>query len=349
MSPIVRLSRIGGAWIRHDAASPGNPGGGGPAPETFVLGTTQPTAANTGPRIADVNLSNYAGSFTNLRPGETVRGLAITGVITMSTGDGPGVFEDCLIQYGQPPVWPPSGSTVNTYRGASVFGPHNGVTFNFCEFRPDPAYLSYDTYGIQGGDMTIYRCHLQDGVDGIVGQGYGLVNGVPGPRRTVRIYGNYIERLRWYSNDPGKGPEGSHSDGIVGEGNADFEAIGNTVDQRYSTNGQASCIFVNNNVPGNYTKVLISDNWLYPIETTSYATASSSINIGATPCNNLTIIRNRIKRPASSTLGRIYVKSGVRSASTTDLGLSGGGTGTPVAGRCNVYMDDGSPYPISNG
>lgn len=354
--PLTPLTRVGGLWVRHDATPAGTTGGGGPAPDTFVLGTTEPNASNTGSRIADINLSNYAGSFTNLQPGETVRGLAITGVITMSTGDGPGVFEDCLIQYGKPPVWPPSTSSVNTYRGASAFGAHNGLTFNFCEFRPTGTptggpgdadtgptpgtYLSWDTYGIQGGDITVYRCHLQKGVDGIVGQGF--TGG--GARRTVRIHGNFIEDLRWYSNDPGK-TDGSHNDGIVGEGNADFEAVGNAVNNRTLASGKASCIFINNNVPGNYAKVYIADNWFYPNE----VSLSTAINIGADPCNSLTVIRNRIYRNTNTNSGKIYVKSGTRALATTDLGLSLGGTGTAVVGRCNVYMDNGAPYPISNG
>lgn len=361
MSPLSPLFRSGGVWIPWETNPPTFP----EQEDPFILGTTKPTLTagpgKAGLRVADNQLSNYAGSFTNLQPGQTVSRLAISGVITMAGGDGPGIFEDCLVLYGQPPTWPPSTSTVNTYRGVSAFSPHSGLTFNHCELRPNTGvpptnldtgpqpgtYLSWDTYGIQGGDITVYRCYIHHGVDGITGQGTLPSGSTPGPRRTAYFYGNYIEKLQWYANDPGK-VDGSHNDGIVGEGNADLEIIGNLVDNRQSNtlnNGRASCIFVNNNVIGNYDKVLITDNWLYPNE----VTAGTAINIGANPCNNLTMLRNRIFRVTNTGAGKIFVQSAVRSASTTDLGLSLGGTGTAVIGKCNTYMDDGSPYPISNG
>lgn len=369
MSSIIPLRRQGNILRRADemyyTGVSGEPNFPPPDPpsDEFIIGVTRPTAANTGPQIPENQLQNYAGSFTNLQAGDVVENLAISKIIDVGSGDGPGTFKNCLVLYGQPPTWPSSSTTANTYPGVKGWGSHNGATFIQVEFRPDPNFLSHDIYGPQGAGRVspdckfdFIRCHVQDTVDGMV------LHGSSGVPKQAKVLGCFIERVTYYAVDPRQGPEGAHPDGIQNQGNLrNLEIVGTFIQ-----GGGTSCILFGNNIPGGYQNVLVKDNWCLGNpssgSTINWAAEHSSSN----PMSNITVIRNRIATNGNTP--GFLVRQSVRNLSTTNLGLDGGGTGNPVKGsangndyQCNVQMNpttyeiirDGSgfvvPYTVSNG
>jgi hypothetical protein len=291
------------------------------ATDNFLLRVTKPTSANTGPRIAEASLTNYAGSFSNAAAGSKISGLAITGQINALN---PNVtYSDCLVKMGANP------NPGTTYLGikANNASLATGLRFEHCEIRP--SVNSVDHYGIQGRGFTLYRCEITGVVDGVVAHGTSTFMGA------VSLQGNFIHDLRHFKNDPRQTtePEGdSHDDGGQIEGKLDIEIIGNTI-----WGGYTSAILVTQNV-GTYERVAIEDNWLdqeNPI-------GGSVVNIsekGLGPINNLSLIRNKFGR--TGTGFRIIMPSTTRLAATSNIPTSG-----PDA---NVYEDNGAFVSITNG
>lgn len=343
--PAQVLSYDGTAWLGGPA-----PGGGAPPVAGFKLRETKPTADNSGLRIPESELVVVDQVVTSHPAGTTVKGRKFPWHHDVGSGDGPITYEDCLFTMDHPPVWPPSSSTANTHNAVRGWGAHAGARYVHCEFRPNPAYLSHNTYGPQGGDLEFSRCKFRDCVDFIVFQGF---NG--GSRRGLRVEGCYFESPLFYSVDPRQN-DGTHPDNMQLMGNGDgIHIVGN-----FFTGGATSCLLFGANLDGGFRNVFVEDNWMLgDPDTGSTINWSAYYDPSTAPHENITIIRNRISS-GGRTPG-FLVRNNVRDLASVDLGLDGGGRGNPVLGRTNVYMDptthdvlvgaDGNPmpYPVSNG
>lgn len=290
-------------------------------PDTFTLGVTKPTSANTGPRIPEIQLKNYAGSFTNVPDDKPVSGLAITGQISMLQSDV--TYRDNLILMGAAP----SPGTTYTAIAANNSALPNNILVEFCEIRP--SVKTVDHYGVQGRGFTLYRCEITGVVDGVVAHGTTSLQGV------VSIQGSFIHGLAHYEVDPRQSGTPSHDDGIQVEGALDIEIIGNTI-----WGGYTSAILVTQNVlnPNNYVKVLITDNWLDQENPIGGAVVNVSEKSRG-PINNFTLARNKFGRTGSGF--RVIMPSTTRLASTSYVPLTGV--------DANVYEDTGLPITITNG
>lgn len=240
--------------------------------DLFTLYVTEPTAANTGFRIPEANLTNYAGSLTNVKAGETVSGLAITGNVEPYNSGG--TYRDCLILMGASPF--ATGIEYPAIRGLRA-----GVTDNLFEFcTVAPSVQTVDIYGPQGGGFTLRRCDVSGVVDGL------HINGLSsGEVKFVRAEGCYIHDLVSYTVDPRQGGGHSHNDGIQAAGYLDLEVVGSAIH-----GGFTSAILLQQGL-GTYTKALIDRNWLY-----GDPTGGACLNItenGRGPINNLSVTGNR--------------------------------------------------------
>lgn len=326
-----------GQWV--DAAGNVHAGSDG-----FVLGVTEPTAANTGPRVAEASLSNYAGSLTNVTTGDTIDRLAITGRIVPNAG---GVtFRDTLVLGGMPDGSPSSPSVANTWalvdsRSGSVTTPN---LYEHCEIRP--SYLSHDIYGFRGGNIDAYRCKIWPVIDAFSVHGSGTYPA--NTMKIVRIRGCYAERSHFEAVDPRQGPEGSHGDTVQPAGAlSELTIIGNAL-----WGGNTSCILLQKN-GGPYGMVTIEDNWLYGHpDAGATLHMSESLQGGTTQGygpGELSVKRNRIDRGGNSP--RVLIKSNSRfPANFGCTGTDGSNPSTWTPGPdANVWMDDGTPATLNAG
>lgn len=270
--------------------------------DLFDLGTTEPTAANTGIRVPETSLTNYGGSLTNVKSGETVSRLAITGNIEPYNSGG--TYQDCLILMGSSPY--ASGIEYPAIRGLRA-----GITnnlFEFCTVRP--TVQTVDIYGPQGGGMTLRRCDISGVVDGL------HINGLSTEVKFFRAEGCYIHDLVSYAVDPRQGGGHSHNDGVQSAGNLDLELVGNAIHGGYT-----SAVLLQQGL-GTYVKALIDRNWLY-----GDPTGGACLNItenGRGPINNLTVTTNRFGDKTTS-----LIPATTYNATTTTI-------------RGNVKLADGS-------
>lgn len=323
----------------------GSGGGGGGSSSEFMtladIGSSQPGVdKKAGIRVPRAQLTAASAyDLTALANGETIEKKIIPGHIELSTGDGPGTLNDCLIRYGQPPTWPTTGSA-NDYHGAKIFGGHSGLTMNYCELEPPPNYRGHDMYGIQGGDFEFNYGIIHPGVvDCFVPQGFN-----PGAMRTAKIRGSIVS-VSWYPDDPRQGPEGAHSDCIQSQGNLEnVEILGNTL-----FGGRTSVLLAQTGVAGGYDGFKFNDNWCY-----GNPWDGSTINFavwpdGSNPVSGVEILRNKISELGNIPFGSgaILVTTEVRDLGDTNLGLDGGGRGSPTV-DANVYMGTSTAYPIQD-
>ncbi len=228
--PVHELIRVDGSWSKILR-------GGHPSDDdedTFILGTTKPTALNTGLNVEGIS----AGSLTT-----------VNGNVTHATNDI--VYENMRFT-GYVNV---TGKRI-TYRNCWFNGSHladtglvrcsnanaEALRFENCLFEPS----SYGTLANQalencifGHDFTLSRCELSGGIDLI-----GLYSGVAlsTPARNIQILGCYMHDLTYYSPDSGHGDNQTHNDGVQIHGGVhDFLMFGTRIDATIDpTIGQAS-------------------------------------------------------------------------------------------------------------
>lgn len=286
-------------------------------PPSFVRGVTRADSTNTGPRIPEISLSNYAGTFSNVPANTVVSGLAITGRTACEQNNT--TFRDCLIKVG---VNPTPGTTYTAGR-VSVAGV-KGSRYEFC--RISPSNPTVDIYGFQGRDFTLYRTDLAGVVDGIVGHGYaGYVNG------HISIEDSFIHGLLTYANDPRQSGTPSHGDGAQFPGGASFAILGSTI-----FGGNTSAVLVKDDTALGYPYCTIDQSYI-DIE---YPNGGAGVNVvGAIP--NLTIKRTAFGR-SSPTRPRLLISSAAMALSSTYIPTTGADK--------NYWIDDPSTgVTISNG
>lgn len=326
MSPIVRHIWHNNAWRRMTFPSQAQVSPE-PPPDTFVSNVTEPTSLNTGPRVADWQLENYAGSLTNVAQGEVIERLAITGQADLNAVGARLV--DCKIKVGDPQ----STDTAIKDRPGIIATRSGGIPlyYDFCEI--DPSHFTHDIYGVKGGGFHLNRCHIHGTVDGVMAYGSSTI------KKTWSIKDSLINDLRWYSIDPRHGPEGSHCDGCQVQGNCSGEITGSAI-----FGGVTSAILLTNDVPGGYDYMRITDNWLY-----GHPSLGSTLNVAGANIGGLEVKRNRIDKTGRSTYW-LLVSSTNRQPEkfgcTGTVGNVNDWVGGPDA---NIYMQDGLPVALRNG
>lgn len=279
----------------------------------WVAGLARPTEANTGPVTAEVNLANYAGSFTNMQPGDTITGLAISEGFVFTQSNV--TLRDCLILNQRRPGYTPSvaGQTPTVMLGISCLTA--GVTGCLIEdvaVRVPQAERTFDTYGIQGRNFTVRRTEIAGVVDGIVAHGTTTVQGY------ATIEGCYVHDLPHYAVDP-RQSDGSHNDAIQAEGAlSELRIVGNTL-----LGGYTSAILITQNVahPDDYGSVTVTDNWL----DMEWPDGGSVVNMdekGRGAIANYTLARNRFG-VSSPSRPRILTDTLTKAAATTYMPTSG--------------------------
>lgn len=281
--------------------------------DNFQQNVTEPNDTNVGPRVKEISLQNYAGTFTNVKDNEPIKRLIIPGSIDLGASKNAHV-EDCIVLGGPAPV---AGTT---YPLIKALNGNLNTVIEFTEIRP--SHPSVDVYGVQGGDITFRRSKVTGVVDAF------SINGSSsaGARhKIVVIEDSLIKDLPFYASDP-RQVDGSHNDGIQGAGVLDLTVRGTAIH-----GGVTSCILLQKN-QGIYTKALVEYCWLY-----GHPTSGSTFNTsedGRGPIENLTFRYSKVDRNGKAP--RILIASATLAAGTTDI-------------HDIVFMDDGSPVPINNG
>lgn len=313
--PGIFYTRVGNLWTAS-----GRPSLSGPLFEdNFILGTTQPTASNTGPRIAEINLSNYAGDFTNVQSGDVISGLAITGQVNPS-GSPTATFRDCLIKGDTDPTPTASGY----YDIGRQVGTTGGlVTYEFCEIRAENP--SYRNNGWKGGNVRLVRCKGSSLTDFLSPHGSSGSN----IWKTFQAHGCYADNF-YTDTEPAANQSDliTHNDFCQAQGRLTLlEIIGcaNGATGRPRT----SWLLLQTN-QGTYGTVRINSNWMYG------ATASgSSVNIpiAAGSFENFEFQGNRVSNTGQSP--RVLMASTVRTTFASTI--SG-----------NTFLETGAALTINN-
>lgn len=336
-------------WFAHpDGFLRAVPSGqiGPPWDDSFVLGVTEPTALNTGPRVSEAQLSNYSGSLTNISNGEVIDRLIITGRVNSPTATF--TVRDSIIRGGEPT---PTGqdpvvrnnkwALADTRSSATSLARYEYVTF-------DPSYSSHEIYGFRGGNFEAYRCNLSGMTDAFSVHGSGTYPSTT--NKNVKIHGCYVWRFPIHP-DPDQGDNITHNDGIQSAGALNtLEIVGNSIGFG-EPRARTSCILLQKNAGTYVNPIVVTDNWLY-----GHTTDGSTFNMSETLPGSVTegygpgallFLRNRIDGTGNSP--RILVKPNSRFAANFGMTGTSGNTSGWVAGpNANVLMGGGIAYP-SNG
>jgi hypothetical protein len=317
---------IGGKWKRY-----GREDIDGPTP-AFILGTTEPTASNTGPQLSSLQTFGSQGTpytYTISTPGIYER-FTVYGRINITAQTGVTIRNVEVIMQA-------SSTQINgiLFSHADAFG--NTIDYVRVRVGDNSTATEQQSTSIRGRGFTATRCDLSETVDGL--QIY--TSAASGTRRSVGLYGNYMHD--WIISDsPAQGDLLTHNDGIQSLGYLDLEVIGNAI-----FGGRTSCIIVNTAVAGGYGTMKINDNWLY-----GYPTAGATINFATSDAvGTLEVFRNRVDRNGHDS-GQITVQTPNRVPASYGA-ISGTTNGTAsdwvYGSNKNVYMDDGSEVRIQVG
>lgn len=185
--------------VNTGALIDGPPPPGTPDP-AFTLGTTEPTALNTGARDPSV-LTRFDGNITTSGNGEVIRNLDVYGRITVNHADV--LIENCIVR-GAPT--PTAGDACILATSGSV----QRLVIERVSCFPQASRPYMD--GIRGHDFTARRVWVRDVVDG-----FGVFNTVaPDPHQIgVRVEGCYVERHAYFSPDANQPTDNqSHNDSV---------------------------------------------------------------------------------------------------------------------------------------
>jgi len=249
-----------------------------PPSDSFVLGTTKPSASNTGPR--DESL------LTEVTP--------TGGVVTLSggTATSPQIYEKKLVN-GRINV---TGANViirdvivrmpkSDTEVAGIYVRTAGATNVLIEFTKIEVPLDNrswaNAYGIQGSGFKASRCEISGTIDGISMAGIAQ-------KSYAIAEGNYIHELPFQAYSPGR-PEGTHNDGLVMEGNLTTVSVAGN----YIRMPRNAALFVNrwnNGVYDNPPEIV--SNW-FDIEDTATTGAILNVKNFSPVITGLKIQKNR--------------------------------------------------------
>lgn len=317
-----------------------------PAPDTFVIGVTEPTSANTGP-LAGTVFTTLTGDQTITTDGTVIENKIINGRVLVRAANV--TIRNCIVRL---PAGLATGFFYFTIDCNHVAA--RNVLIERCEVYSQGATLYTD--GIGGHDFTARRNHVHHTTDH-----FGVYNNndpyKAGPTGVI-IEGNYTHDLIFQSPDPGQPDNRTHNDCCQIQGGTGTILRGNSLNALASNDlgsggdqtvpapnpyhpYTGSIISVTPNVSA-VTGILIENNWLYG----GYrglgfvANKFGSQNIG-------TIQGNRFGRPRASYNidGVVGTKDIIFLNGMTAAGMSG--TSTQIADpNGNVYTDNGQPVVV---
>ncbi len=251
MSPIRELLRANSEWVPLHGGLEGE-GTPNPEPEAFILGTTKPSAENTGLNvlgIAPASLTVVSGGRTHTTNDTVYEDMRFTGVVDIRAKRV--TYRNC---------WFNGPGTAGTALVMCINSVCEEIVFENCLFKAssigDTVEGTPDNC-LFGHDFTLYRCDLSNSIDLL-----GLYSGVSlsVPARNVSILGSYLHDMTYYSPDPDHSNNQTHNDGIQVHGGAhNFLMRGTRVEAYYDPLvGDASepPVIVNDQ--------LISGNKIYP-------------------------------------------------------------------------------------
>ena len=332
MTPIYVKHAIGGVLVAV--------GRGAVSTTPFVLGTTKPSAANTG---ATGTLTPSSGDLTITTANYDLSGLDIFGFVKVRAagchgtnfrvrGSGPGITNTALIDCNHAAA--------------------TGASFSNVTLIPD--FPSIWLNSIIGHDYTVIRGLMLNGVDGA-----GMYNSnTPAAVCNTRLEGCYIDQLTYSSPDANHTDNRTHNDGVQIQGNTGHAVVGCTVAVFYdpatsvgadtgpaplpasykpSVTGQAIGITPNVSQVGN---VVIDRNWI-DAGAQSVTIIPGSVGVA----DSITITGNRFGRNQPNlTKNGVTARRAICIAS--EITLTGFPTTTGADTQGNVYEDDGSPVTV---
>lgn len=305
-------------------------------PDGFVLGVTEPTAANTGPSRPEL-LIRQDGSITTSFNGQVIENLDLYGEVIVRHEDV--VVRNSIVRGPATPS--ANGGCINATAAAVKRLLVDRVLIA-------PQTPSYFLNGIQGHDFTARRVHIRDVVDyfGLFNTHATRVNNTY--PLNVRVEGVYGERMAYFSPDPNQpGDNQTHNDGLQIQGGQGVVLVGSRIVARYGPAGTAqppvtgptpsannpslACVLLNNNV-GTTGLHQITDNWFEGAFRPFNLGGAAGVNVGTVHRNRFDgLSGERVSPP--STITR-------RSDQTLDAGV-----GTP---NQNVFFD-GTPITVRIG
>ncbi len=154
------------------------------AGDDFVVGTTTPSAANTGVPAGTV-LTTLTGDQTITTAGTVIEGKRIEGRVLVQTSGV--VLRNCEI-VGTTAIFADASTTVVGL--VECFGTGRSVTLERCTLRPQQPSPCID--GVRGWNITATRCDIS-----CVTDGFGIIPPSGGLNTGVTIRGCYVHHLAW--------------------------------------------------------------------------------------------------------------------------------------------------------
>jgi len=263
------LHRSGVAWKRKGRADIVQF-----ADDGFVLGTTEPTWANSGSRIPQASLTrNETINLITSADGQVISGLHLPyGRIEVRHRNV--TIRDCIINIG----WAPAG----TGPGQRIFQQANVAILANVDYNTSGLNVEYVTCdpinaGANGtpddsvvsafyfmSGARFYRCSARNVTDGFMPDEKAAT-----PVAPVQILGNYVQ-TRWLSYDLPEHSDGTHNDGVqlaggdghIIRGNTLRDPTGGVKDAASGFTVLGQCVvFTPYHSP--LTNVTVADNWFY--------------------------------------------------------------------------------------
>lgn len=303
----------------------------------FALGQEKPTETNTGPRVGETSLANYAGDVTNVAKGEVLDRLNITG---RWLANNPCTLRDSQILGGPAPTY----GTTHAHASARLSGTEMPMRFEHVKIAP--SHRTVDSYGFEWGGIDAYRCQIIGVIDGASVHGSGTWPNTI--NKIVRFHACAFADSPFYATDP-RQTDGSHNDFIQAHGSLSLlEVVGCS----FGAWGEraAACILLQQNHGIYHGPIIITDNWFH-----GHPTKGAVFNTSESRGQSYTMLqfwRNRISEDSNhASPAPVLTKSTSRYPATFGMiGTDGTAPGTWTAGpNCNVYMDSGLPVPIKSG
>jgi len=262
------LHRSGVAWKRKGRADIVQF-----ADDGFILGTTEPTWANSGSRIPQASLTrNETINLITSADGQVISGLHLPyGRIEVRHKNV--TIRDCIINIGWAPNGTGAGQRLLIQQNAAIVANVNynttGLNVEYVTCDPinagangtaDDANVSA-FYFMSGA--RFYRCSARNVTDSYMPDEQAATPSAP-----VQILGCYSQN-RWLPNDPGQ-TDGTHNDGIqlaggdghVLRGNSLHNPSGGVTDPASGFVVKGQCVvFTPYHSP--LTNVTVADNWFY--------------------------------------------------------------------------------------
>lgn len=247
----------------------------------FVIGVTQPTAANTGVP-AGTTLTTHPSTSTFTPTGVvTFEGVHFEHGVDLSAVEGLSVFRRCKFSG----FAPDAGNT----RGAVWYGngPKNRtipVVFEECEFVGEDQVWSV---GAQGPAIALLRCT----VDGLVS------DAVKGQDGDMWLWGCFL-KVKIFPNDPIHGGGPSHSDALQIDSGSKYDLWGNWLESpvwdgvngSLTSGGHGVVISTNRSAVGDVT---VRDNW-FKGGYAAFTCWQNSAAVVAQSIPRLTVVGNRV-------------------------------------------------------